>query len=112
MAKKIKIILIHIVIAAVIIMCCSMGCPIYKIFSVPCPACGTTRAWLCFFRGELKSAFAYNAFFPIIPLYVFLFVHADKSFLRNVKFTDIVLYIVSAMLFLYNSVRIINTVIT
>jgi hypothetical protein len=35
-------------------------CPLHVWTGVPCPACGSTRAALAFFRGDLAAAFAFN----------------------------------------------------
>ncbi len=47
------------------------GCLLFNIFGIPCPSCGMTRAWLCFFFGEIKKAFYYHPLFffaAIIPI--------------------------------------------
>lgn len=47
------------------------SCPIYRIFGVPCAACGITRAYRLFFTGHFKEAFLMHPLF-LLPL-IFLF---------------------------------------
>ena len=47
------------------------SCPIYRIFGIPCAACGITRAYRLFFTGHFKDAFLMHPLF-LLPL-VFLF---------------------------------------
>ncbi len=49
------------------------GCPFYRVFGVPCPGCGLTRAWLAVLRFDFAAAFGYNFMFwsvPLLALYV------------------------------------------
>lgn len=48
-------------------------CPLKAFFNIDCPACGLTRATLCFFTGNFKQAFEYNASFPLWLISIFLF---------------------------------------
>jgi len=48
-----------------------MVCPIYRIFGVPCLACGTTRAYKLFLTGHIKEAFLMHPLF-LLPI-IFLF---------------------------------------
>jgi hypothetical protein len=36
------------------------ACPFHALTGVPCPGCGTTRAALAFFRGDVAAALAWN----------------------------------------------------
>lgn len=48
-------------------------CPIAIIFGVPCPACGLTRAGVCFLCGHWREAlFFHPAIFIIIPFFLYL----------------------------------------
>lgn len=50
-----------------------IGCPIKYLTGVSCPGCGITRAFFCFFRGDLREAFAYNPmFFVAVPFVIFV----------------------------------------
>ena len=65
------------VLAVYIFVCNYFGitlCPFKKITGLPCPACGTTRAWVAAFHLDFKAAFHYHPLFPILPpmvLYMF-----------------------------------------
>lgn len=69
----------------VLIVGIAVGCPIYKIFKVPCPCCGVTRAWFCFFRGDVKGAIAYNPLFLLIAIVAAAFVFEEKLFKKTWK---------------------------
>ena len=47
------------------------SCPIYRIFGIPCPTCGVTRAYILFFSGRFYEAFLMHPLF-LLPL-IFLF---------------------------------------
>ena len=48
-------------------------CPTYRIFKIPCPFCGMTRAHLSAFRLDFATAFRYNpTFFLGIPCIFFM----------------------------------------
>lgn len=46
---------------------CLVGCPFYRVFHLPCPTCGVTRAWVSALQGQFLAAFRYHLFFPVIP---------------------------------------------
>lgn len=41
-------------------------CLIRRIFGVPCPGCGMTRAFSCVMHGEFKKALQYNRLVVIV----------------------------------------------
>ena len=85
------------------------GCPIYKIFGVPCPACGVTRAWLCLFRGDVAGAFRHHLFFFAVPFYLVLFVLVDNDLCgRLARAAKTALYAGAGVLFLYYCIRLGN----
>ncbi len=57
-----------------------INCIFKKIFGITCPGCGMTRAYLSFFKGDIKSAFEFNPMFWSVPI-LFL------AILRNGKIT-------------------------
>lgn len=81
------------------------GCPIYNLLHIQCPCCGATRAWKCFFKGEVKSAFSYNLFFLIIPIMIFFCYLRDYFSSRKKNIIDIMLLSCSVVLFVYNILR-------
>ncbi|MBQ8351294.1 MAG: DUF2752 domain-containing protein [Clostridia bacterium] len=44
-----------------------VGCPFYRFFETPCPACGVTRAWLALLHGNVRLAFSYHPLFWLLP---------------------------------------------
>ncbi len=95
MSKK-SLLIVAILLIALIIY----GCPIYKWFGVPCPACGTTRAWIFFFKGDVISAIKYNAFFMFFPLIITFFYLPKKN-----TFLLYVIYVLVLIIFIYNIFR-------
>ncbi len=81
--QKRKIFLRHIAYFAAVGALTLFGCPFLRIFRIPCPCCGVTRAWLSFFRGDIQTAFAYHALFPLLPLFLWLCLHRDARFLQK-----------------------------
>lgn len=48
-----------------------------RIFGVPCPGCGMTRAFLAFFRGDMQAAFFFHPLFWLVP-FIFIVVIMQK----------------------------------
>lgn len=88
------------------------GCPIYETLHVPCPACGTTRAWISFLKGDLERAFSYHWFFPLMPLFLFAVLLLDTLSSANRKRVQVALVIFAVILFLYNGMRLCNWIIS
>ena len=40
-------------------------CPFFRVFTIPCPGCGLTRACMLLLRGDLYAALRFHAFAPI-----------------------------------------------
>lgn len=100
--KKITLIFGMLVLLAILF---AYGCPFYRMFGIPCPCCGVTRAWIAFMRGDIRLAFAYHGLFPVIPLVGILYI--NKGVLRIVRsrWTDVALYIMTGTVFLYAIMR-------
>ena len=82
------------------------GCPFMKIFKLPCPACGVTRAWIYLLKGNVKFAFESNPMF--IPL-SFLFLRIFYCGIRNKKIKGLELgcfYLIVFLSFSFNLFRI------
>lgn len=108
MRKKYVILIKHIIYIAAIAIIEIIGCPFYKLFHITCPACGTTRAWLCALKGNFREAFGYNLFFILIPVFLLLAVHAQTDFFkRHFKYRYIFLISFSVILAIYNILRVI-----
>ncbi|MDR0485787.1 MAG: DUF2752 domain-containing protein, partial [Elusimicrobiota bacterium] len=56
------------------------GCIIRALFSIPCPACGLSRAWLNFFSGKIDAAFYYHPLFFLAPILIISALFKNKKF--------------------------------
>ena len=61
-------VILGVLLYAVILYIFQIGCPILRFTGIPCPGCGMTRAWLAVLRGDLVTAFSYNAMFWSVPI--------------------------------------------
>lgn len=52
----------------------SVPCGFARAFHMPCPGCGSTRAMLCLFHGDLAGVIRMNPLAPFLSLLVALFV--------------------------------------
>ena len=48
-------------------------CPLDFIVGIPCPLCGITRAFISVCRGDFSSAFYYHPLWPVIMIWLILF---------------------------------------
>ncbi len=102
---KRQILLNNIILLGATLVLAVSGCPIYELFGVMCPACGTTRAWLCLLSGQVEMAFKYNAFFMVMPQILLLFVNYDFLPKKYKKGSLYVLVFFGATVFLYYILR-------
>jgi Protein of unknown function (DUF2752) len=51
----------------------AVPCAFAHIFHLPCPGCGSTRAVLAFFQGDLHGVLRYNPFGPVVAMLIGLF---------------------------------------
>ena len=93
---KIKLIIMALVVVYFIIMLKFFpGCWIKKIFGIPCPTCGMTRAWFAAFRLDFGRAFSMHPMFWSVPILV-LYVLAEGKPLKNEKLNWTILGIILA----------------
>lgn len=52
----------------------SVPCSVARVFHMPCPGCGSTRAMLCLFHGDLAGVIRMNPLAPFLSLLIVLFV--------------------------------------
>lgn len=69
------------------------GCLWQKLFAIPCPGCGMTRAFLSLLDGNISAAFSYHFMFPTVPL-VYLYILFDGSLFRVKAINNIILMII------------------
>ncbi len=100
--KKICYIFVFLTLITMLII---TGCPIYNIFKIECPACGTTRAWICFLNGDFKKALDYNLFFFIMPFFIVYFLFKDYIPKKVTKYCDISLIVFAVFILIYHIIR-------
>lgn len=76
------------------------GCPIRKLFGVPCPGCGLTRAWMSFLTGQWKSALQYHPLFLAAPIALIIAAHGDACLKGRLGRVRMLLLIFISLLFL------------
>jgi len=78
------LLIVYFVIAYTVMNYYNITCVFLKIFGVPCPGCGMTRAFLSLLKLDLYSAVKYNAVILFMP-YVFMYLLFDfKHKMHNV----------------------------
>lgn len=81
------------------------GCPIRRLFGVPCPGCGLTRAWICFLTGQWKAALEYHPLFLAAPAALLLAVcgapHRNGGFGRLRQLLLMILSLLFLTCYLY-----------
>ena len=85
---------------------CLYGCPFYRLFSLPCPGCGLTRAWLCFLRGAWREALAHHLLFLPTPPMLLLLIHRRTPPLADRRFPDVLLPAYFLLLAVYRLLRV------
>lgn len=59
-------------------------CLIYNLFSIPCPACGLTRAYYALLNGDVLLCLKYNILaIPILIFFVVYFIFNLKDDINN-----------------------------
>lgn len=66
MKKKIVIVIFGLILLAGV-----FSCPIYRIFGIPCPTCGVTRAYRLFLGGHFREAFTMHPLFLLPAVLLF-----------------------------------------
>ena len=84
---------------------CLYGCPFSRLFGLTCPGCGLTRAWLCFFHGQWREAFAYRPLFLLVPPMLLLLIHRRAPPLADKRFLDVFLSAFFLLLAVYHLFR-------
>lgn len=99
-----KFFLIHLAVLLIgIVYIFAVGCPLHRIFGIPCPGCGMSRAWISFFMLDFKSAFKFHPLFIPITGILLYEIHREivpKKLPKKVE-TVLLVLIVSAALILY-----------
>lgn len=54
------------------------GCVWRRLFHIPCPGCGMTRAWRALLHGDVAGAFRWHFMFPVMPLMGAYFLYHER----------------------------------
>ena len=91
-----KIFIHFLIFSVILIVSFFIGCPIRKIFGIPCPCCGISRAYLSAFKFDFKSAFSYHPLFIIFPFALFFILHKDVfDFHISKKLQNVILILIA-----------------
>ncbi|MGI5958743.1 MAG: DUF2752 domain-containing protein [Massiliimalia sp.] len=95
-----------VVLAAVVFL--DIGCMFRHVVGVPCPGCGTTRAWICFLQGHVVDAFYWHPLFWLTVPLLFLAIIKQQNIFRSSKANRVFWFTIFAM---YLSVYIVRMVL-
>ena len=74
-------------------------CPLDRIFGIPCPLCGITRAFVSLIKADIPSAFFYHPLWPVIAVYAILYLlYLSGRITPSKKMIDITGWILSFLL--------------
>ena len=74
-----------------------IGCPFYFIFGVPCAACGTTRALVSLFRGDIMGAFQWHPLFWLMPPFVVLLITKNSHICKDKITNNMIIFGIAAL---------------
>lgn len=94
--------LMYIFVLLFLLLLVLIGCPYCRFFSISCPGCGLTRAWLSFFHGNTDQAFRYNPFFLFAPAFIILYVFRDRAPKQYARPLDTVLFVFAIPMAVYH----------
>lgn len=69
-------VLLGMAVALLISYLLQIPCGFRKLFGIPCPTCGMTRAYIALLRLDIQTAFSYHPLFWTVPI-LFLFFLLD-----------------------------------
>lgn len=103
-------ILIGIIITIISLFRSSSMCMFYNYTSIPCPACGMTRAFKSLLSFDIMKAFWYHPLFPLVILFPYIYVKMDKRLIYIIGTLFIVTWIIRLiLLFPHTSPMVPNT---
>ena len=91
-------ILIGIIITIISLFRSSSMCIFYNYTSIPCPACGMTRAFKTLLSFDIMKAFWYHPLFPLVILFPYIYVKMDKRLIYIIGILFIVTWIIRLIL--------------
>jgi len=67
----VQFLLVHVIAVVFLIVFSKLfGCILMRLTGISCPGCGLSRAYISFFKLDLRAAFAYHPLFFLLPPYV------------------------------------------
>lgn len=93
MNKKNKILILFFYLGLILIFLIyknlNIPCIFKKIFNLPCPACGMTRAFKLIFNLQLIKSFSYNILaFPLLLILAIIFITNIIDIIFNKSYTN------------------------
>ena len=83
-----------------------IGCPIKFLTGVSCLGCGTTRAWLALFRGDIAGAFRFHPLFwvpiPATAVVILQKKFSKKTYIASIYFCFTLYLVVYVLRMLYS----------
>lgn len=79
--KLITCLLIAVIVAVMYLF--HIPCPFKAIFSIPCPGCGMTRAYLSLLSFDFVKALEYNPMFWSVPVLLVFYFFDGRVFKKN-----------------------------
>ena len=97
MKKKVIIIIFGLILLSGV-----YSCPIYRIFGIPCPTCGVTRAYRLFLSGYFREAFLMHPLF-LLPAALLFKPFQNRRFIIGMCAVFIAVYAVRMHLMFPNT---------
>ena len=72
-----------IVVLVLIMYFFNIPCLFKKVFKIPCPGCGMTRAYISLLHLDFKKAFEYNPMFWSVPILFLIYIFDIKIFKKE-----------------------------
>ena len=92
---------------AVLLLITGEVCPIRRLWGIPCPGCGISRAGMLLLEGKLKEAFRMHAFVYVIPVLLAGGFTERYFFDSSCSFIKKAVYIIAGLAILYYGYRMI-----
>lgn len=97
MKKKVIIIIFGLILLSGV-----YSCPTYRIFGIPCPSCGVTRAYRLFLSGHFREAFLMHPLF-LLPAALLFKPFQNRRFFIGMLVVFIAVYAVRMCLMFPNT---------
>lgn len=78
------------------------GCLVQKVFHIPCPTCGMTRAFFALINGNVALSFELHPMLLSLPMLIIMFLFSEKLFNGKLKYVSIIMLIIVIIGFVVN----------